>query len=76
MNELYKIYKQHYTPDKMVLSICSAFPYDDILNHCKNNVISKHKSSECIKYSGYEIVQNIMYYSFHILEIVNILFWV
>ena len=50
-DELYKIYKQHYTPDKMVLSICSAFPYDDILNHCKNNVISKHKSSECIKYS-------------------------
>lgn len=50
-DDLYDIYKQYYTPDKMVLSICSSFNYNDILKHCLGNVISKYTNNIPLKYN-------------------------
>ena len=50
-DKLYNIYKQYYTPDKMILSICSSIQYSKILNHCKHNIISSFTSPHCLKYN-------------------------
>lgn len=56
-DDLYDIYKKYYTPDKMVLSICSSFKYDVILKHCLNSNTSKYTSKD--RYINYSLKLNI-----------------
>jgi len=50
-DDLYKLYKKYYTPDKVILSLCSSIPFSSIVKFCKSHIVSKHTSKRCASYN-------------------------
>ena len=50
-DDLYKLYKKYYTPDKVILSICSSITFSPIAKFCNTHIVSKHKSKYCNSYT-------------------------